>query len=147
MVHEADKKIYIFDEFYQVGMLNSQIFQVLKKKHLLNQHMFADSAEPKSIEELKRLGARYLKPARKGKDSIIHGIQFLQGFTIIVNPACKSTVEEFENYGWKKIKGTNEYENKPIDEFNHLMDALRYSVSDLIPRNSIRTINKAVLGL
>lgn len=147
MVNDKEKQIYIFDEFYQIGMLNGDIYRTLKKKHLLNQHIFADSAEPKSIEELKRLGARYIKPARKGKDSIIHGIQFLQGYKIIVNPACKSTIEEFENYGWRKIKGTNEYENKPIDEFNHLMDALRYAVSDLIPRNTIRTINKAVLGL
>lgn len=147
LVNETDKLIYIFDEFYKVGMLNRQIFEVLKRKKLLGYHIFADSAEPKSIEELKRLGARYIKPARKGKDSIMHGIQFLQGYKIIVSPRCRATIEEFENYGWKKIKGTTEYENKPMDEFNHCMDALRYAVSDMIPRNSIRTINKSVLGL
>lgn len=147
LVNEEEKKIYVFDEFYKTGMFNRQIFEVLKKKNLLGYHMFADSAAPKDIAEIKRLGARYLKPAKKGKDSINHGIQFLQGYKIIVDHRCKHTIEEFENYGWKKIKGTNEYENKPMDNFNHCMDALRYAVSDMIPRNTVRTINKSLLGL
>lgn len=147
LVNVEEKKIYVFDEFYKTGMFNRQIFEVLKKKNLLGYHMFADSAAPKDIAEIKRLGARYLKPAKKGKDSINHGIQFLQGYKIIVDPRCKHTIEEFENYGWKKIKGTNEYENKPMDNFNHCMDALRYAVSDMIPRNTVRTINKSLLGL
>lgn len=106
-------------------------------------------SEPKSIEELRRLGARRIKPSRKGKDSILHGIQYLQGYHIVVDPRCTKTISELENYEWqpnKQIK--DEYLNKPrANGFDHCMDALRYAVSDMIPRNKIRSIGKASLGL
>lgn len=149
LVHESSRQIYIFDEFYKTGQLNSDLFQELKRRKLLTSDVIADSAEPKSIEELKRLGVRRIKPSRKGKDSILHGIQYLQGYTIIVDPRCTRTITELENYEWqpnKSIKG--EYLNKPRSNgFDHCMDALRYAVSDMIPRNRIRSISKAALGL
>ena len=64
----------------------------------------------------------------KGPDSIIHGIQKLQEYEIIVHPSCQEVITEFENYSWQKDKKTGEYINKPVDQFNHCMDALRYSL-------------------
>lgn len=149
LINERDRILYIFDEHYQVGMLNKDIYKELEKRKITRNEIFADSAEPKSIEELRRLGARRIKPSRKGKDSILHGIQYLQGYHIVVDPRCTKTISELENYEWqpnKQIK--DEYLNKPrANGFDHCMDALRYAVSDMIPRNKIRSIGKASLGL
>ena len=90
--------------------------------------IIADSAEQKSIEEIRRLGIYRIKAADKGPDSIIHGIQWLQQNTIIIDERCSGLIEEFENYTWEKDKKTGEYINKPIDAFNHGIDALRYGV-------------------
>lgn len=147
MVDQVNKIIYIHDEVYQRGMLNSDIYRKLVEKRIDKNKIIADSAEPKSIEELRRNGVHRIKGSRKGKDSIVHGIQFVQGYKIVVHPRCKNTIEELENYGWKPIKGTTEYENKPLDTFNHCMDALRYAMNDLIPKNTFRTISKSAFGL
>ena len=108
--------------------------------------IIADSAEPKSIEELRRDGISRIRESIKGKDSVIHGIQKLQNYKIIVHPTCEKIITEFENYSWKKDKQSGEYINQPIDEFNHFIDALRYSLQ-CIKTNKIKTINKAALGL
>lgn len=136
----ANKRLYIFDEVYRHGMLNTDIYDVLVEKGIDKQKVIVDSSEPKSAEELRRLGVTRVKRVKKFNDSVMHGIQFLQGYQIIVHPRCKNTIEEFENYSWKKIKGSqNEYENKPVDEYNHCMDALRYAVEDLMPQGKIRS--------
>lgn len=83
----------------------------------------------------------------KGKDSIIHGIQALQQYEIIVSPSCDGIITEFENYAWKKDKMTNEYTNVPIDSFNHYLDALRYSLQVINNPPKLKSINKASLGL
>ena len=98
--------------------------------------IYCDCAEQKSIEELRRLGARRCTPCKKGKDSIIHGIQFLQNYTIYVNSNLTNIIEEFLNYEWKKDKQTGEYVNEPVDKYNHYMDALRYSIQALGKRSS-----------
>ena len=85
----------------------------------------ADSAEPKSIDELKGLGLRRIAPAKKGRDSINMGIQFIQNFEIIIHPRCVNFLTEISNYTWDKDKFGNPI-NRPIDDFNHCMDALRY---------------------
>ena len=101
----------------------------------------ADCAEQKSIEELKRLGCRRIVPCKKGKDSILFGIQYVQQFKVYVHPKCTGIIEEFQNYSWQKDKKTNEYINKPIDYFNHYLDALRYAVS-YGKKNRIKTLNR-----
>lgn len=77
--------------------------------------IIADSAEPKSVAELKRNGLQRVMESVKGKDSIIHGIQRVQQYRIVVHPSCEETITEFENYSWKKDKQTGEYVNEPID--------------------------------
>lgn len=130
LVNEKEKKLYIYDEHYEKGMVNDDIAKMIKKKGYAKSRIVADSAEPKSIEEIKRLGIRRIIPAAKGQDSVRAGIQLLQGYEIIVHPSCEHTEIEFSNYVWDRAKdGT--LLNKPIDDFNHLIDALRYSMEHL----------------
>ena len=91
----------------------------------------ADAAEPKSIDRLYDLGIRRIKAARKGKDSIMNGIDYLQDFKIIIHPLCVNFLLEIQNYSWQTDKSGKKI-NKPIDDFNHLMDAMRYAVEDMI---------------
>ena len=104
----------------------------------------ADSAEPKSIEELRRLGIRRIKAAEKGKDSIINGIQKIQDYHIIVHPRCVNFLTEISCYAWDKDKFGNAV-NKPIDDYNHLMDAMRYALENKIHKRGGLKINSANL--
>lgn len=124
----TDKKIYIFKEWVDTNKTNPQIAQVIKSLGLQKSTIICDSAEPKSIQELRQNGIYAARESTKGPDSIIHGIQKLWEYEIIVHPSCTETITEFENYSWQKDKTTGEYINKPIDMFNHCMDALRYSL-------------------
>lgn len=124
------KELYIYDEHYQKAMRNNQIADMIKYKGFSKETIIADSAEPKSIDEIKLQGIRGIKGAQKGKDSILNGIQFIQQFKIFVHPKCSNTIVELSNYVWDKDKEGKEI-NKPIDDFNHLLDALRYAVEDL----------------
>ena len=103
----------------------------------------ADSAEPKSIDELKHFGLR-VRGAKKGKDSINNGIQFIQDLKIIIHPRCVNFITEINNYAWDKDRFGKTL-NRPIDDFNHLMDAMRYAVEPL-HRNTLK-YNKLGGGL
>lgn len=140
LVDKEQRKIWIYDEFYRSGLLNADIYKLIVDKGYSKEIITADSAEPKSIEELRRLGLRRVVSARKGKDSIIHGIQYLQGFKIYINPKCVNAIMEFENYTWQKDKQTGEYINKPIDNYCHLIDALRYGAERTRFRNEGKVI-------
>lgn len=120
------KKLWTFDEHYQKGMLNTQIAAMIEYKGYAKEEIIADCAEPKSIEEIRRLGISRIKAARKGKDSVLNGVQFIQQFTHIIHPKCTNTILEKNNYAWD-IKDGKQL-NKPVDDFNHLMDAERYAV-------------------
>lgn len=125
-IDQDGKKIYIWDEIYQTGMSNRMIYNAIKAAGYAKEKITADSAEPKSNDELSGYGLR-IQPAVKGKDSILHGIQYIQDFKIIIHPRCVNFITEISNYTWDKDKFGNSI-NKPIDDFNHLMDALRYAV-------------------
>lgn len=144
---EEEKKIYVTDEHYQKAMLNDAIANMIKYKGYGKELIIADSAEQKSIEEIKRQGVTRIKAATKGKGSILQGIQKLQQYEILVNPKCTNLITEFQNYSWKKDKATNEYINEPNDNFNHCIDALRYSLQCIEDRTRLRTMDKSVLGL
>ena len=127
ILDEQNKKLYIFDEHCQKGMLNDAIAQMIVDKGYGKSTIIADSAEQKSIEEIKRKGIYRIKPAVKGGGSIVQGIQQLLQYDIIVHPSCEETIKELENYAWDVDKeGTGI--NKPIDAYNHCIDALRYSL-------------------
>lgn len=122
-----NKKIYVFDEIYKKGLSNKSIYENIEEKGYSKERITADSAEPKSIDELRGLGLRRIVAALKGKDSINNGIQFIQDFEIIIHPKCVNFITEISNYTWDEDKFGNKI-NKPIDDFNHLMDAMRYAV-------------------
>ena len=147
VIDKINKKIYVYDEHYEKRMTNEDIYNQLVEMQITGEVIVCDSSEPKSIEELSRLGCKRVKGATKGRDSIINGIQIIQQYKIIVSPTCKMFAEELRNYTWIKDKKTNEYINKPIDKYNHGLDAFRYSVSDIVDReeNYFYTISQSVL--
>ena len=122
-------EIFIFDEHYQKAMSNKMIADMIKYKGYAKERIVGDSSEPKSIDDIKRQGIYRIKGARKGKDSILNGIQYIQDFKIYVHPKCENTIIELSNYVWDTKEGN--VINKPIDDYNHLMDALRYSLEDV----------------
>ena len=128
-------ELYIKEVAYDTGMLNSDIADYIKRT-CPNCEVVCDSAEPKSIEELKLLGIN-AKKAFKGKGSILNGINIVKEFKINVTKSSVNTIKEFRNYSWDKDKLTGKLLNKPIDEYNHSMDALRYGVDYLLNRKSV----------
>jgi phage terminase large subunit len=146
IIDEANKKIYIFKEWGDTNKTNEELANIITSLGFAKSNIIADAAEPKSIEEIKRKGITRIRACTKGADSILHGIQKLQQYEIIVHPNCTGITTELDNYSWQKDKKTNEYINKPIDAFNHFIDALRYSLQ-CINTKKLKTINKSLLGL
>lgn len=142
ILDEANGRIYIFKEWGSTGKTNDELAKIITALGFSKSTIIADAAEMKSIEELKRLGITRIKPCVKGPDSIIHGIQKLQNYQIIVHPQCSEIITEFENYSWQKDKATGEYINKPIDSFNHYIDSLRYSTQCVDNSRKLKTLNK-----
>lgn len=126
LLDKDNSKLYIYDEFYEKGLSNKAIAERIKELGYRKERITADSAEPKSIDELKAYGLN-VKGAVKGKDSIVHGIQWIQDLEIIVHPRCVNFLTEISNYMWDTDRFGKKL-NVPIDDFNHLMDALRYAV-------------------
>ena len=139
-------KIYVFDELYEKGLSNKNIYKEIEKMGYRKERIIADSAEPKSIDELKDLGLYRISPAKKGKDSILNGVQFIQNFEIIVHPRCVNFMTEITNYQWAKDK-FNKAINEPIDDFNHLQDAMRYAIEPYTRNRGLRTISKKALRI
>ena len=129
LVDLDNMEIFIFDEHYQKAMSNKMIVDMIKYKGYAKERIIGDSSEPKSIDDIKKQGIYRIKGARKGKDSILNGIQYIQDFKIYVHPKCENTLIELSNYVWDTKDGNAI--NKPIDDYNHLMDALRYSLEDI----------------
>lgn len=128
-----NKRLYVWDEMYEKGMSNKAINNKIVAMGYSKERITADSAEPKSIDELKGLGLR-IKGAKKGKDSIVNGIQWIQDLEIVIHPRCTNFLTEISNYTWDEDRFGNKL-NKPIDDFNHLMDAMRYALEDNIIGN------------
>jgi phage terminase large subunit len=136
----ANKEIWIYGELYELAMRTQQIFNAIKAKGLLNAEIVADNTEGRLITELNAMGIRRIRPCRKGADTILHGINFLQSFKIYIHPSCTNTIDEFNTYCYDRDKEGN-WLNKPIDANNHIIDALRYSVEKYsIPQKDTRSV-------
>lgn len=85
-----------------------------------------------------------VKGARKGADSILNGIQFIQDYKIYIHPRCVNYITEISNYSWDKDKFDRTL-NKPVDDFNHLMDAMRYGIEDYIIDKSLSMSNTRII--
>lgn len=123
---KARREIYVFDELYEHGLTNDVLADFVTEM-IGRDYVYCDSAEPKSIEELKQHGVRALS-AEKGKDSLWYGIQWLQQHTLIVDAGCVHMTQELQQYQWRKDKDGNSIK-QPVDKNNHLLDALRYAYS------------------
>ncbi len=128
-VDTKHKKIYVFDEFSACELDNEQLANAIRPRMPQYALVKCDSAEPKSIAELNKYKINAV-PATKGPDSILHGIKWLQGYEIIVDPKCKGLIEELGLYRWKVDKYGNPLEI-PEDKNNHRIDGLRYGSDDL----------------
>lgn len=126
LIQKVNDKLYVKELLYNTGMTNNDICDWIKSNGYDQTLIYADSAEPKSIEEIKRLGC-WIKPAIKGQGSIMAGISLIKEFDVYVSDDSKNLQKEYHNYYFEELKdGT--IINKPVDKMNHLMDALRYGV-------------------
>ncbi|WP_205622750.1 PBSX family phage terminase large subunit [Paenibacillus wynnii] len=137
LVNKEEKKLYIFDEHYEHSMLNNDIADMLKRKGYSKEKIIADSSEPKSIDEIRGRGISRIRAAEKGADSIKAGIQFIKGFEIIVHKFnCPNISIELSSYVWEQNKA-GKFLNRPVDDFNHAMDALRYAMEQIRKGNEV----------
>ncbi len=132
-------RIYILDEMFAHELTNDMLADQTKKI-IENQYVVCDSAEPKSIQELKNLGVKAL-PAKKGKDSVNFGIQWLQRQEIIVDTKCQNMRNEFMTYKWKEDARGNTLD-MPVDRNNHGIDALRYAYQDEMEQRKFGTVTR-----
>mgnify|MGYP000394861229 CR=1 FL=1 len=128
-VYMSDGELWIEETLYRTGLTNSDIFKLVDNDN----RYVGDSAEPKSIEELRRMGMR-IEPALKGKDSVNTGIDILKRYKI--NLIGSNLVKEFKSYKWKTDKLTNRPINQPVDFMNHLIDGIRYVALNKLKTNS-----------
>ncbi len=124
------KQIYIFNEFYQKRMLNCDIAEKIKQMGFSKERIRADCAEPKSNDDLRRLGIGRITPSVKGRDSILNGISAICEYQITVHPSCANTIREFSSYVYDDKRSENGL-RMPKDSENHLCDALRYAFEDV----------------
>ena len=139
------QEIYVLWEIYRSGITNQEIAQRIKELGIKNEVVMCDAAEPKSIAELRKEGIN-AKAASKGADSVLFGIQKLQNFKIIYDPACENFGHEIKNYCWEKDRD-GKITNRPDHEFSHLQDALRYAMIDVkeslhIHANNLRALQQ-----
>ena len=125
----SDGKYWIEELVYKRGLHNSDIYNFLLPLAGTRTEIIADSAEPKSIAELKRMGLNAI-PSQKGPDSVKFGISSMQSSKLMVTGSSINTIKEFRNYSYIKTKD-GEYIDKPVDNWNHSIDAIRYGIIHL----------------
>ena len=131
------KTIFVYNELFERELTNDILAEEVIKL-VGRQPVFCDSAEPKSIAELRQHGVD-ARSVKKGKDSVLHGIQWLQQQKIVIDKKCVNTINEFQQYKWKEDKDGNAM-MRPIEINNHIIDALRYAYElDMIERKAARS--------
>lgn len=130
LVDRVNLKLYVFDELYEKGLTNAMLAGRISDLGYEREIIRADSAEPKSIDELRGLGLRRIRAAKKGPDSIRSGIQRIQNYSIIIHPRCVNFMREMGGYVWEKDL-TGRILNRPVGGDDHLMDAMRYALEEL----------------
>lgn len=138
-IDDDRKKLYVVEEYVKKGLTNDKIAESITALGYAKEQIRADSAEKKSNQELRNLGISRVIDVKKGAGSVMQGIQYLLQYEWIVDERCVKTIEELENYTWKKDKATNEYINEPVDSYNHCLDAIRYAIQDKITKSKIKT--------
>lgn len=126
----VDKELYIYRELCKRRMLNCDIAEEIKKMGFSKERIRADCAEPKSNDDLRRLGILRIIPSVKGRDSILNGIAAINEYKITVNPDCVNMIRELSSYVYDD-KAADNGKRMPKDSDNHLCDALRYAFEDV----------------
>jgi len=136
IVDKATRTIYVYDEWYQRGVTNIDIFEKLTEMGYAGEHIVCDNARPDNIYELQRMGMHRIVPSIKGQDSIEYGIQKMQQYHYVIHPRCVNFLTEVGMYCYAQ-DAMGKMMNKPIDDFNHGIDAHRYSLMELLYRTGV----------
>ncbi len=126
-VNPIDKRAYVFEEFSATHLRNAQIAEEITRRGYAKELIRADSAEPKSNDELRSLGLSRVNPSKKGKNSVLSGIAEIAEYDLVVHPRCRGTLCELSSYVWDSTAPAP----RPVDRDNHLLDALRYAFYDV----------------
>ena len=125
----CDPNIYLNEIIYERFLTTAQIAEMMREAGISNTDtIYADSASPGQIQELYNLGFRGIKPAQKGADSILAGIVVMKRFAMHITASSQNGIKEFRKYKWATDKNGNNIDGKPIDAFNHAIDACRYGI-------------------
>ncbi len=130
MANPIDRELYIFCEFCKKRMLNCDIANEIKRLGFSKERIRADCAEPKSNDDLRRMGIGRITPSVKGRDSILNGIAAINEYRITVNPDCVNMIRELSTYVYDERTGDGGLK-MPKDSDNHLCDAMRYAFYDV----------------
>jgi len=131
-VYKKDYNLYIKEHIYQTQMTTVDIHNKWKQVGIDRQTIYFDSAEPRLIDELKRMGWN-VRPSIKGADSINAGIDLLKRFKIHIYKDSHNTIQEFRNYKWQEDR-SGKLLNKPVDKNNHTIDAIRYATYSVLSK-------------
>ena len=131
-VYKKDHNIYIKEHLYRTMMTTRDISDVLKQEVTNRSPIYFDAAEPRLIDELRRMGHN-IQPSLKGRDSINAGIDLLKRFKIHITSDSDNAIQEFRNYKWQEDR-TGKLTNKPVDKNNHIIDAVRYATYSIMSR-------------
>jgi len=130
-IYKKDLNLYIEEMLYRTMMTTNDIHNFLKD-NIINQTIYADSAEPRIIEELRRMGWN-IRPSLKGRDSINAGIDLLKRYKLHIHKDSKNAIQEFRNYKWKEDR-SGKLTNIPEDKHNHITDAVRYGTYSILSK-------------
>jgi len=131
-VYKKDYNLYIKEHLYQTQMTTVDIHNKWKQIGITREPIYFDSAEPRLIEELRRMGWN-VRPSIKGADSVNAGIDLLKRFKIYIHKDSHNAIQEFRNYKWQEDK-SGKLMNKPVDKNNHLIDATRYATYSVLSK-------------
>ena len=131
-VYKKDHNIYIKEHLYRTMMTTKDLSDHFKKEVQSNNPVYFDAAEPRLIDELRRMGHN-IQPSLKGRDSINAGIDLLKRFKIHITTDSNNAIQEFRNYKWEEDR-SGKLTNKPIDKNNHIIDAVRYATYSILSR-------------
>lgn len=145
---KASDTIYFIDEIYQVKLGNKKAVGLISEKSGKEHVITADSAEPRTISEFRELGLSRIIGAKKGPDSVDHGVTWLQNRKSIVidKKRTPNVFREFTLYEYDKDRYGNFISRFP-DKDNHTIDAARYALESVIGRKTIKTVDKSKLGI
>ena len=134
-VRRKNDRLYVHELLYKKGLTNQDIYNEIKNLGLEEELFICDSAEPKSLEDMKRLGL-YCKPSTKGSGSVMNGIQIIKEYDVFASKQSKNLLQEYQYYIWESNKDGQTINKIKQNGMDHLMDAFRYAVTTGLARES-----------